>query len=99
MDYPAPQIYVVLAISVALLGLAVSRSKTLEGNTGQIVLSSIFVLCSWLHLVVSFSSSIKSLEPIDVIFHLFNLAFFFASLVCIGWTFRRSVEKENLGNS
>lgn len=88
MNYPDPQLYVILAVSVALLGITVARSDSLRGSTVGIVFPGLFVFCSWLHIVVSFSFSIEKLEPQDVLFHFSNLLLFMVSLVCIACSLR-----------
>lgn len=96
MDYPDPQLYVILAISVALLGITVSKSDVSISSTIYFVFPSFFVLCSWLHIMVSFCFSIEKLEPRDVIFHLFSLILFFVSLICIAYSLRDKADEKSL---
>ncbi len=99
MKYPDAQIYVMLAISVALLGIVVSRFKELKASSVNIVIPTVFVLSSWLHILISFGYSTEEVG-MQGMFHFANLILFFASLICIACALRDArAEEKSLNRS
>ena len=74
----------------------VARSNVLSNSTVNIIFPGIFVFCSWLHIVVSFSFLIDEIEPRDLLFHLLNLFLFAATLICIACSLRDRAARDSL---
>lgn len=85
MEFPCSQLYIMLAISGATLGVYVSNSEDLKIDRVFLGVPMLFVIVAWTQLMATLSSQNKPVadNPYDLYAHIITLNLFAASIAVL----------------
>lgn len=91
MEFPCSQLYIMLAVSGATLGVYASNSKSLKIYEA-IYIPLLFVLVSWFQVVVAFVSKnkVSEVNPYELFIHFVALSLFVISITILAFLSRKS---------
>ena len=91
MEFPCSQLYIILAISGATLGIYASNAKEFKIHEA-IYIPLVFVFISWFHVIIAFISKNKFSEVnlYELFFHFIALLLFMISIAILAFLSKRS---------
>lgn len=94
MGLPDSPVYIMLAISVAFMGIISPIVRETRGDTGYLIIPVFFVMLSWIHVFVLLGINAHNIKPWDILLHILVLLSFLGSFLSVVSLFKGQPEHE-----